>query len=1804
MRDSVSSSFALITLLWAVPSLAQEARVNVGDDGDDGACDVENCTLREAFRQAELDGSQIVVDVDALVLTSPLSFRGVNFNLAAGEATPNVDVSAVAGVAIDVVADGVSVSNFGVSGGTGTCLSLGGGGGELLLEASSLRLQSCGTGLVVDSDAAVIIEVEFNDNGTGLEVARSLEVLDARFQNNGTGVVVAEEGSLQWGSGFIGGSGVGVDMATAAFAELVDVSAGGEVGEVGVLVRAKADCVAIVDGGDISGGQSVVESDGAIVELAGGLFAGQSAGVVTGSAELSVDGAIITDAEGAALRLTGGSVILNGVDFSDGGVDARDIDATGTAISATATSFLHGVTAVDPRGAVDIRQCTFGDPENPSEAPLLVVDGVSDSFLLFEVEVASGIAIGVAGPELETKLTAVPIDINRVNITAPPRGVGVVVNAAPRLGRAELPWNVFFKLSSVNGGDVGVDIDGPAVVALTEIVVRPDLVDTSVGVRVTSSEAGCSSSQGGIIQGGNPVVLDGACLSFGVGVPPIIGPIKEGDPLSDVGVTLDNGATISGRLSITARVGVVAGEDCIVDASDATSWQIQETIVSGTDIGDLVISSGAPLAPQGPWFDIDGAKNKVNIAVDQRSKAAISLAGPVARLRGDGADVRVSLAVLDVTDDVLSLSGSYRDLLVDVRAGASGGIALDAVDVQRNASLSVRSSNQRTATRGSLAADTITANLQTDFADDGAVDLSLRARGEVPSIEVSAAVFESGSDGIILRTDGIISLDLSAEGSSGVGVDLTHDGPGGELFASARGAESDGVRLSGAGRIDVAEIIAGVPFDNIRRVGEEGVPLGNAGDGLVCGDTLAIGELRNTGAASNFGDGIVLRDSCVVESTAGVSSGSTPVLLFLERAEAGTGGLGGLVETRRAVGFALNNPLAVDNGANAGDGFVIADNAELHINDSGFAVDVSDNGGNAFSVVGDGLFDVIDGPFFARGNGGQVVDYGDDGLTNNDDGDLDGILNRPAVTSFSATPAEVSLAGFAANEAILVAVLAGADSDFFGEGDVVDVIDIDPAGPRGSYDFPDTGRDTDVPAFSYSFLPELTAVRLFALSEDGRLSEETLVFADACDGGLDAPFCDRDGDGLSNRDEEAFGTNPLNPDTDNDFVSDGAEVLRDSDLDGINDALESSRTDNDGDGTADQLDQDNDDPCEPDADAGRCDRDGDGVDNATEIAAGTDPDSVDSDGDGRPDGQESAFDTDGDGVTDRLDVAELNPCVPDIDAPTCDPLTVTDSDGDGIVDQFDGTGDSDGDGTVDREDVDNLDPCVPSVLAGRCDQDGDGLDNATELLRGTDPLNPDSDGDGFSDGLEGGIDSDGDGVNDAVDGDNRNACFPDVLAAGCDADGDGLSRAQELLLGTDPNNADTDGDGIADGAEAFLDSDDDGIPNALESSRNDTDGNGVADQDDPLGRPAECLAEATLAETVVLQTAQEVADFNASGVTCVVGNLIIGGDVGEVSLDNLITVTGRIVVRESGAESLEFPALTQAGSVEVEDNAALERVVLDVITIIAGDLVIRNNDALVTLDIRALERVFGRVIVTDNGALRDLSAPNLVSVGDDVIIEDNDALVTIDLSNLEEVGGDLAVNDNDSLEDLDVGAVASVGGDLSITGNDNLESVGLGNLEDVGGDLIIEDVGDIDLSSLEEVGGEISVDPDADVAIAAGFVCEGGSCGAVCGDGIVKDGEACDDGNGEGGDGCNAACVIEDGFACNDDGCANLCGDGIIVLGEGCDDGNRIAGDGCDATCAVEDVEVEDPVCGQGASPAPLALLAVVLLRRRRRGPA
>jgi hypothetical protein len=369
---------------------------------------------------------------------------------------------------------------------------------------------------------------------------------------------------------------------------------------------------------------------------------------------------------------------------------------------------------------------------------------------------------------------------------------------------------------------------------------------------------------------------------------------------------------------------------------------------------------------------------------------------------------------------------------------------------------------------------------------------------------------------------------------------------------------------------------------------------------------------------------------------------------------------------------------------------------------------------------------------------------------------------------------------------------------------------------------------------------------------------------------------DIDGDGLPVSVEDVIGTNDNNWDSDGDGLGDPDEIFSaggfyggdppacpsptdaDSDDDGLDDGQEdmdigtdfcNPDTDGDGAGTASTSDYyevnvSGTNPLDPDTDDGLCDANGTGsgcpAPIRSEASAGTDSLNPDTDGDEILDGAE---DLDGDGVFGITD-GEPDP-------------TLFDTDSDGLSDGFElgsGSGcdpaidDTDGDGLSDSEEVN-----VTHTTCSRADSDSDGLSDADEVIvlsgafpnrvlqQVSDPLSPDTDGDGLSDSVEyggsgvtrttvgpGGTpdscgvmsdqdgfvnnpDSDNDGLNDGADAlpevpaasGNGGELNDDAVRSICDpdSDGDGLLDGVEATQGTDPLDWDSDDDGLSDREE-------------------------------------------------------------------------------------------------------------------------------------------------------------------------------------------------------------------------------------------------------------------------------------------------------------------------------------------------------------------------------------------------------------------
>ncbi|WP_290518071.1 Ig-like domain-containing protein [Alcanivorax sp.] len=252
----------------------------------------------------------------------------------------------------------------------------------------------------------------------------------------------------------------------------------------------------------------------------------------------------------------------------------------------------------------------------------------------------------------------------------------------------------------------------------------------------------------------------------------------------------------------------------------------------------------------------------------------------------------------------------------------------------------------------------------------------------------------------------------------------------------------------------------------------------------------------------------------------------------------------------------------------------------------------------------------------------------------------------------------------------------------------------------------------------------------FFLPEDA-LDGELYVITDGVQTNSVQIFIDDDQDGLSNEQELALGTDPVNADTDSDGINDGGEVNLHS--------TDPLVLDSDGDGLSDGFEVDNDLNPLSTSDAS-LDPDSDGLTNLEEFNLGTDFNDADSDNDGLIDGDEVnvhgtnplASDSDNDGIDDGVEISILN----------SNPLSA-DSDDDGMDDSFelnnglDLNDASDRDTDMDGDGLSNYEEFVFGTNVADSDSDSDGLTDFDEInVHNTDPLNRDTDGGNDSDGVE------------------------------------------------------------------------------------------------------------------------------------------------------------------------------------------------------------------------------------------------------------------------------------------------------------------------------------------------------------------------------------------------------------------------------------------------------------------------------------
>ncbi len=205
------------------------------------------------------------------------------------------------------------------------------------------------------------------------------------------------------------------------------------------------------------------------------------------------------------------------------------------------------------------------------------------------------------------------------------------------------------------------------------------------------------------------------------------------------------------------------------------------------------------------------------------------------------------------------------------------------------------------------------------------------------------------------------------------------------------------------------------------------------------------------------------------------------------------------------------------------------------------------------------------------------------------------------------------------------------------------------------------------------------------------------------------------------------------------------------------------------------------------------------------------------------------------------------------------------------------------------------------------DDDKDGLTNGQERRMGTNPLHPDTDGDGLFDGDEVQkfrtnplrADTDGDGL---TDGDETTKFHTDPTRY--DTDGDGLADGDEVTKHhTDPLKPDTDGDGLTDGDEV--------LRYHTDPLKVDTDGDGLSDRDEVRVHRTDPLNPDSDGDGIV--DGEEVAKYHTDPLKADTdgGGLIDGAEIirGTNPLDPKDDIMKETIILERG-RAVVLPGIT------------------------------------------------------------------------------------------------------------------------------------------------------------------------------------------------------------------------------------------------------------------------------------------------------
>ncbi len=1031
---------------------------------------------------------------------------------------------------------------------------------------------------------------------------------------------------------------------------------------------------------------------------------------------------------------------------------------------------------------------------------------------------------------------------------------------------------------------------------------------------------------------------------------------------NEVGLLTDSNLDVDDSSFGVSRDGLVANGNrseglLVASVDNRVELRVSTTRSSNNAVG-MSVSGGAVLLLSESQID-DNLGDGLDITDSELNITDTSVDGNVAKgLSAVGGLLSAFATTFNGNNEGVRLSGTEVGRLerLETSGNTGGGFVASGVEVTSNVIMSVIA-DANGAEGLSLSGTVAGSGSFGATGGAGASTLDVSARG-------------NRSTGVVLVFQGSLQVHGIAADNVGDGLDVTAtDGAFGLTSFVATDNGGDGVFVGGSGSADLFEVVArGNTRHGVNIEIEPSPAQGSSALSLLT--FLSLGDVEP--GAGNHGSGLRCGAHAVVDA---------------QDVDADGNGIGVEVADDCRLVALTSSSIGVSNafGGNIGEGVLVHNQGRASVGADAFGESEGrEFGTRGFTVIGfhdAGGIVVLDAGRVTVGsvqmfdNAGPAVDIRGDGHSFNDVGDTDGVLNYPYIESVRRESNATVIHGMVAAGSQVNFFLADRDA---GDGQPVRLLGSDVEGGAGgfdtdsgvgSYNDPAWGADQNVARFAFRLAFSDTGpvgfdnTRLMATAQQGDRSSEMspVFFTDPCALSLNADFCDRDNDGIDNRDEIARGTDPVRFDTDNDLRPDGEEGLIDSDGDGVIDAL---------------------DPCVPDSTGFACVGPG-----APPPPTGPPPPPPTSPPPGEVPPGSGDFDRDGLDFPD--DVDDRDACNPDPQARVCD------QDLDGLTNEDElrfGTDprdpDSDADGLLDGSEA-------------RLDTDGDGINNATESNF------DDVDHDGVPDALDAQV------LLDQCRGKNvRRGGFSLLTAADVGALAGATCVIGDLRIQGPAGALSLPGLQVATGRIILVDT----AVTALELG-------GLVHAGQILVRDNAELTELSLPALGGIDGDLALSNnpqLSAVGLSQLVG---VGASLEVTNNNALVVLTAPLLTDVGGdldisdndaLESILFQQVLRVGEdLIISDNDALIELLLSVVEAVGGDLFIGGNGQLESVDLTSLETVGGDLDIEDNAALDDVGLGSLSTVGGDLTVADVADDADIDLDDLDNVGGliDPAVGD-------------------------------------------------------------------------------------------------------------------------------------------------------------------------------------------------